>query len=100
SLSRRSISRNRRFSRSSRSGLLRPLCERLDERARLPRQTLKIDAGNRCQRHLLISCLVLTISIILSNQIIRFAPLFCATTVSPVFASARAHPSAPQTLSH
>jgi hypothetical protein len=37
-------------------GLLRPLCERLDQRSRLPRQTLKIDAGNRCQRHLLISC--------------------------------------------
>ena len=40
-------------------GLLRPLCECLDERSRLPRQTLKIDAGNRCQRHLLISCLAI-----------------------------------------
>ena len=32
-------------------GLLRPLCERLDERYRFLRQTLEIDAGNRCQRH-------------------------------------------------
>jgi hypothetical protein len=37
-------------------GLLRPLRERLNERQRFLRQALEIDAENRCQRHLLISC--------------------------------------------
>ena len=32
-------------------GLFRPLRERLDERYRFLRQTVEIDAGNRCQRH-------------------------------------------------
>jgi hypothetical protein len=32
----------------------------LDERSRFLRQTLKIDAGNRFQRHLLISCLAIS----------------------------------------
>ena len=41
-------------------GILRPLRECLDERSRFLRQTLKIDAGNRFQRHLLISCLAIS----------------------------------------
>jgi hypothetical protein len=41
-------------------GILRPLRECLDERTRFLRQTLRIDAGNRCQRHLLILCLAIS----------------------------------------
>jgi hypothetical protein len=41
-------------------GLLRPLPERLNERQRFLRQALEIDAENRCQRHLLISCLAIS----------------------------------------
>ena len=41
-------------------GILRPLRECLDERSRFLRQTLKIDAGNRFQRHLLRSCLAIS----------------------------------------
>ena len=40
--------------------ILRLCASALDERSRFLRQTLKIDAGNRFQRHLLISCLAIS----------------------------------------
>ena len=52
--------RSSRFSCSRRSASCALCASALDERSRFLRQTLKIDAGNRFERHLLISCLAIS----------------------------------------